>query len=71
MLVSAQEGKQPNEKPNKGGDKSVEAKVKDVRQLGCVFQVTEPPESLSFLQKGTQVWTNSTSTIHKSYEVSC
>ena len=28
---------------------------KDVRQLGCVFQDTEPPESLSILRKSTKV----------------
>ena len=30
------------DKPNKGGDKSAVAVVKDVRQLGCVLQDTEP-----------------------------
>ena len=29
--------------------------VKDVRQLGCVLQDTEPPESSSILQKSTKV----------------
>ena len=43
------------QKPKNGGDKSAVAVVKDVRQLGCVFQDTEPPESWSNLRKGTKV----------------
>ena len=46
---------QTSKKPNKDGDKSAVAVVKDVRQLVCVFQDTEPPESLSFLRKSTKV----------------
>ena len=46
---------QPTKKPKKGDDKNAVAKVKDVRQLGCVLQDTEPPESSSFLRKGTKV----------------
>ena len=45
---------QPNKKPKKGGDKSAVAKVKDVRQLGCVLQDTDPPESSTILRKGTK-----------------
>ena len=39
----------------KFGDKSAVALLKDVRQLGCVFQDTVPPESLSILRKSTKV----------------
>ena len=46
---------EPNKKQKKGGDKNAVAVLKDVRQLGCVFQDTEPPESLSILRKGTQI----------------
>ena len=46
--------------------------LKDVRHLGCVFQDTEPPESLSILRKGPKsLGTNATSTIHKSYAALC
>ena len=42
--------------PNwKGGDKSAAAIVKSVRQLSCVSQDTEPPESVSISRKDTQV----------------
>ena len=46
---------QPNKKPKKGGDKSAVAILKDVRQLGCVFQETEPPES-DFLGRAQKFW---------------
>ena len=36
---------QPNKKPNKGDDKSAVASVKSVRQLSCVSQDIEPPDS--------------------------
>ena len=36
---------QPNKRPKKGGDNSAVALLKDVRQLGCVFQDVEPPET--------------------------
>ena len=72
---------QPNKRPKKGGDNSAVALLKDVRQLGCVFQDTEPPESLSILRKSSNILkpircvrslgTNSTSTIRKSYAASC
>ena len=35
------------------GDKSAVALLKNVRQLGCVFQDTEPPESLPISRKST------------------
>ena len=46
---------QPNKKPKQSGDRSAVATVKDVRQLGCVLQDTEPPEYSSILRKGTKV----------------
>ena len=46
---------QPNKKPKKGGDKNAVAILKDVRQLGCVFQDTVPLESLTILRKGTKI----------------
>ena len=45
----------PAKTPKKDGDKSAVAKMKDVRQLGCVLQDTEPPVSSAILRKGTQV----------------
>ena len=48
--VEGQRGK----KPDKDGDKSAVAKMKDVRQLGFVFRDTEPPESSSILRKSTK-----------------
>ena len=46
---------QPNKRPKKGGDKSEVASVKSVRQLGCVSQDAEPPESVTISRKGTHV----------------
>ena len=46
---------QPNKRPKNGGDKSAVAILKDARQLGCVFQNTEPPESLPILLNHTKV----------------
>ena len=40
---------------NEKGAKSAAAFLKDARQLGCVFQDTEPPESLPILRKSTKV----------------
>ena len=45
----------PNKRPKKGGDKSAAAIVKDVRQLGCVSQDVEPPESAAISRKGRKV----------------
>ena len=51
----------------KGGDKNAVAILTDVRQLGCVFQDTEPLKSFTNLWKGPKILgPNSTSTIHKS-----
>ena len=38
---------QPNKRLKKGGDESAVAVVKSVRQLGCVSQDAEPPESVT------------------------
>ena len=38
-----------------GGDKDAVATVKDVRQLGCVLQDVEPPESVAISRQGTNV----------------
>ena len=46
---------QPNTRPKNGGDKSAVAVVKSVRQLGCVFQDAEPPESVAISRKATKV----------------
>ena len=46
---------QPNKRPKKGGDKSAVAILKSVRQLGCVSQDAEPPESVTISRKGTKV----------------
>ena len=46
---------QPNKKPKKGEDKSVVAIVKSVRQLGCVSQDAEPPDSTTISRKGKRV----------------
>ena len=46
---------QPNKRPKKGGDKTAVAIVKSVRQLGCVFQDAEPPESVAISRKATKV----------------
>ena len=42
---------EPNKKPKKDGDKDAVAVLTDVRQLGCVHQDTEPPQSSSILRK--------------------
>ena len=46
---------QPSKKPEKDGDKSAVAILKDARQLVCLFQDTEPPESLLILRKSPKV----------------
>ena len=43
---------QPNKRPKEGGDKSAVAIVKSVRQLGCVSQDVEPPESSAISPEG-------------------
>ena len=56
MLVSALEGGgTTKQKAEEGGNKSAVALVKSARQLGCVSQDVEPPESVAISQKGTQV----------------
>ena len=51
-------------------NKNAVAFLKDVRQLGCVFQDTEPQESLSILRKGPKVLGHIRRTIHKRYAAS-
>ena len=46
---------QPSLKTKKDGDKSAVAILKDARQLGCVFQDIELPESSSILRRSTKV----------------
>ena len=46
---------QPNKKPKKGNDKSAVAIVNGVRQLSCVSQDTEPPDSVAISRMGTKV----------------
>ena len=49
MLVCTQaDWRSTQKKQKKDGDKSAVAFLKDARQLGCVFQDTEPPESLPY-----------------------
>ena len=43
------------EETKKGGDKRAVAIVRSVRQLGCVSQDAEPPESVSISRKGPKV----------------
>ena len=44
-----------NQRPKKGGDERAVAIMKSVRQLSCVSQDTEPPESARISRKGTKV----------------
>ena len=46
---------QPCKEPKKDGDQNAVAILKDSRQLGCVFQDTEPPESSSISRRSTKV----------------
>ena len=46
---------QPNKRPKKGGDKSAVAIVKSVRQLDCVSQDAESPESATISPKDPTV----------------
>ena len=55
---------QPNKRPKNGGDKSAVAILKDARQLGCVSQDAELPESSTIMEGHKNIGTNSTSTIH-------
>ena len=62
---------QPHRRPKTGGDRSAAATVKDARQLSCVPQDVEPPESAAISGKGIKnLGTKSTSTIRKSCAVS-
>ena len=44
---------QPYQKPKKSGGKGSVAFSKNSKQMGCVFQDTEPPKSMLILRKGT------------------
>ena len=44
---------QPSKRSTKNGGKSTVAMLKDTRQLGCIFQVMEPPKSI--LRKSTNM----------------
>ena len=46
---------QPSKKFKKNGDKSAEAILKNTRQLGCVFQDMEPPNSSSISRKSSNI----------------
>ena len=46
---------QPGKKFEKNGDKSAVAILKNTRQLGCVFQDTQPPESSPILWKSFNI----------------
>ena len=46
---------QPSKKSKKKGDKSAVAILKNTRQVGCVFQDTEPPKSSSILRKSSNI----------------
>ena len=45
----------PEKKTKKNGDTSAVAKLKDARQLGCVFRDIEPPKSSPVSRKSTKV----------------
>ena len=57
---------QPRKKAEGGWFKQCSSFVENVRQLGCIFQDTERPESLSILRKSTSLGITSTSPVHKS-----
>ena len=57
-------------KPKKGGGKIAVFTLKDVRQLGCVFQDTAARICIDFTEGPKNLGTNSTSTIHKSHAAS-
>ena len=46
---------QPNKRPKRDETKSAVAFVKSVRQLSCVSQDTEPPDSTTISRKGKRV----------------
>ena len=54
-FMHRQVGGQPSKKTKKNGDTSSAAKLKDARQLGCVFQDIEPQKSSPILRKSTRV----------------
>ena len=46
---------QPSKRSQKNGDKIAVSILKNTRQLGCVFQATEPPKSSSILRKSSNI----------------
>ena len=54
-FVHRQVADQPSKKPKGDGDNNAVALLKDSRQLGCVPQDTEPPESSSFYGRQRKV----------------
>ena len=48
---------QPSKKSETNGDKIAVAFLKNIRQLGCVFQDMEPPKSSSILRKSSNIRT--------------
>ena len=46
---------QPSKRSKKNGDKSAVAMLKSTRQLGCVFQDVEPPQSSSILRMSSNI----------------
>ena len=55
-FVHRQVADQPSKKPKGDGDNNAVALLKDSRQLGCVPQDTEPPESSSFYGRQRKSW---------------
>ena len=62
---------QPSKKPKKDGDKSAVAVLKDVRQLGCVFQDRAAGIFIEFTEEHKSLGISSTSAIHKSCAALC
>ena len=50
-----QVGEHPCKKSERNGDRSAVAKVKNTRQLGCVFQDMEPPKFSSISRKSSNI----------------
>ena len=49
------EADSPAKKPKKSGGKGTVALLKNSKQLGCVFQDMEPPQSKSIVRKGSDI----------------
>ena len=59
VYFNAQAGWRSTQQSRKTGDKSAVAFLKDARQLGCVFQDIEPPESSSIFAEEKKSWDQS------------